>query len=70
LTAVSLSSHGRGFGILQKKCLRWYSADGTYLGSILAKDPIRRVYCTGERIVVETRQQRATVDGAPNWWSE
>jgi hypothetical protein len=57
-----------GFGILQKKCLRWYSADGTYLGSVLTKDPIRRVYCAGERLVVETRQQRATVERAPNWW--
>jgi hypothetical protein len=58
-----------GIGILQKKCLRWYSADGTYLGSILAKDPIRRVYCAGERVIVETRQQRATIEGTPNWWN-
>jgi hypothetical protein len=58
-----------GFGILQKKCLRWYNADGTYLGSVLSKDPIRRVYCAGEQLVVETRQQRAIIEGAPNWWN-
>lgn len=57
-----------GFGILQKKCLRWYSSGGSYLGSVLAKDPIRRAYCAGEQLVMETRQHRGTVTGAPNWW--
>lgn len=57
-----------GFGILQKKSLRWYGTDGTYLGSVLAKDPIRRMYCADGELVIETRQQRGIVAGAPNWW--
>jgi hypothetical protein len=38
------------------------------LGSILSKDPIRRVYCSAEGLVVETRQRRAVVSGAQAWW--
>src|SRR6202162_2889356 len=55
----------RGFGLLEKKRLRWFNAKGGLLGSILSKDPIRRVYCSAEGMVVETRQHRAVVRGAP-----
>lgn len=56
------------FGLLEKKRLRWFREDGRYLGSIVSKDPIRRVYAAGEGIVVETRQRRAVVQGVPTWW--
>ena len=56
------------FGLIEKKCLRWFREDGRYLGTVLSKDPIRRVYATGEGMVVETRQRRAIVEGAPTWW--
>jgi hypothetical protein len=56
------------FGLLEKKCFRWFNKEGGLLGSILSKDPIRRVYCSSEGIVVETRQRRAVVSGAPAWW--
>jgi len=57
-----------GFGLLEKKRLRWFRQDGQYLGSVLSKDPIRRVYATSDGMVVETRQRRATVHGVPGWW--
>lgn len=57
-----------GFGLLEKKRLRWFREDGQYLGSVLAKDPIRRVYAHSEGITVETRQRRAIISGAPQWW--
>ena len=57
-----------GFGLLEKKRLRWFSSDGQYLGSVLTKEPIRRVYRTTDNLVIETRQFRATVAGAPEWW--
>ncbi|MCI0430651.1 MAG: J domain-containing protein [Rhodospirillales bacterium] len=57
-----------GFGLLEKKRLRWFREDGRYLGSIASKDPIRRVYSTGDGMVVETRQRRAVVQGVPTWW--
>ncbi len=57
-----------GFGLLETKRLRWFSQDGRYLGSIVSKDPIRRVYSAGERTVVETRQRRAVVAGVSAWW--
>ena len=56
------------FGLLEKKRLRWFREDGRYLGSVVSKDPIRRVYSTGNRMAVETRRQRAIVDGVPTWW--
>jgi len=57
-----------GFGLLEKKRLRWYSAGGKYVGSVVAKDPIRRVYWAYGSMVVETRQSRAVIEGVPNWW--
>jgi DnaJ-domain-containing protein 1 len=57
-----------GFGLLEKKRLRWYRSDGTYSGSVVSKDPIRRVYYAAQELVVETRKNRAIVQGAPSWW--
>ncbi len=57
-----------GFGLLEKKRLQWFNEDGTYLGSILSKDPIRRVYTTSDGVVIETRQRRAVLKGIPTWW--
>lgn len=57
-----------GFGLLQKKRLRWFREDGRYLGSVITKAPIRRVYSSGEAMTVETRQRRATLLGVPTWW--
>jgi len=57
-----------GFGLLEKKRLRWFSPAVELLGSILSRDPIRRVYCSAKAMVVETRQRRALIGGAPRWW--
>ncbi len=57
-----------GFGLLEKKRIRWFLEDGRYLGAVLSRDPIRRVYATDEGMVVETRQRRALVEGVPTWW--
>jgi hypothetical protein len=57
-----------GFGLLEKKRLRWFSKEGGYLGAVLSKDPIRRVYCSANAMVVETRQRRAVISGAPRWY--
>ena len=77
-TVIDTSSHSikvddiivlqTGFGLLEKKRLRWFQADGQYLGSVASKDPIRRVYWTGAEMVVETRQRRAIIQGPPKWW--
>ncbi len=56
------------FGLLEKKRLRWFREDGRHLGSLVSKDPIRRVYSKGGGIVIETRQRRAVVQGVPTWW--
>jgi|GEM_PF-516812 len=58
-----------GFGLLEKKRLRWFWEDGTHLGGIVTKNPIRRVYHQGEKdLVVETRQRKAVIRGVPGWW--
>ena len=58
-----------GFGLLEKNCLRWFDQEGAFLGSILSQDPIRRVYCAADALVMETRQRRAVIRGAPPWWA-
>jgi hypothetical protein len=57
-----------GFGLLESKRLRWFREDGTYVGSGLSKDPIRRVYQADKDMTVETRQRRAVIRGVPGWW--
>ena len=57
-----------GFGLLEKKRFRWFHEEGTYLGSIVTKNPIRRVYYRRDGLVVETRQRRALIRGVPAWW--
>lgn len=57
-----------GFGLLEKKRFRWFHEDGTYLGAIVAKNPIRRVYYTSQGMVVETRQHKTTIAGLMSWW--
>jgi hypothetical protein len=57
-----------GFGLLSGKQLRWFREDGLHLGFVRTKDPIRRVYYRSGSLVVETRQQRATVRAMADWW--
>ena len=56
-----------GFALLEDKQLRYFLRDGQYLGSIIARDPIRRVYSAKEEMIVETRRHRAVIAGAPEW---
>lgn len=57
-----------GFGLLQKKCFQWFREDGTHLGTVVTKNPIRRVYYNPKGMVVETRQRKAIVGGVKSWW--
>jgi len=58
----------RGFGLLQAKQFHWYTHAGQVLGEVKTRDPIRRVYCGGEGLVVETRSHRGIIGGAQRWW--
>lgn len=58
----------KGFGLLESKKLQWYQEDGTYMGSVVSKHPIRRVYTKNENVIIETRQNRAVIEGMPDWW--
>jgi len=57
-----------GFALIEKRRLRWFRENGDHLGTVITKEPIRRAYHTGEHLVVETRQRRARIAGAPSWW--
>ena len=57
-----------GFGFLQRKRFQWFREDGTHLGTIATKNPIRRIYYTPQGMVVETRQRRAIISGVTSWW--
>lgn len=56
-----------GFGLLETRTLRWFGKDGQLLGTVLSKGPIRRIYCSGEGLVVESRRRRGR-QRAPRWW--
>lgn len=58
-----------GFGLLEPKAFTWFAPGGTELGTVRARDPIRRVLSAPDGLLVETRRHRATVRGAPVWWS-
>lgn len=57
-----------GFGLLEKRRFRWFRSDGLHLGTVMTKNPIRRVYQAPAGMVVETRQRRATIGGVKSWW--
>lgn len=57
-----------GFGLLKKRRFRWFTEHGLLLGTVITKDPIRRVYHGPKGLVVETRTHRGIVRGAPTWW--
>ena len=57
-----------GFGLLEKKRIRWFHEDGQYMGTVASKDPIRRVYSSDDNFIVETRRQRAVIRGVPTLW--
>ena len=56
-----------GFFLHQAKRIRAFRKDGGFLGSLLSKDPIRRLYQAGADTVIETRTRRAVVSGIPVW---
>jgi hypothetical protein len=57
-----------GFALVGQKSFTWFTSEGKRVGSIETKDPLRRVAYTADGLVVETRQHRAYVSGAPAWW--
>jgi len=57
-----------GIGLLEKNRFRWLSEDGTPVGTVLSRDPIRRVYWTPTGLIVESRQRRSTISGQKSWW--
>ena len=57
-----------GFGLLGQKTFTWFSQEGRRVGAVTTRDPIRRVISTDGNLVVETRQHRAKITGAPPWW--
>lgn len=56
-----------GFFLHDPKRVRAFRKDGGFLGSVLSKDPIRRLYQAGTDTVIETRTRRAVVSGIPIW---
>lgn len=58
----------RGIALLEPKALTWFTPDGARVGRVTTADPLRRAFRTPQGLVVETRQHRAVIDGAPAWW--
>jgi hypothetical protein len=57
-----------GFGLLEPKRFRWFHEDAVHLGTVVTRDPIRRVYYSPLGMIVETRTSRAVIGGVDTWW--
>lgn len=57
-----------GIGLLEKNRFRWLNKDGSYVGSVLSKDPLRRAYWTPSGLILESRKKRVTIAGPSSWW--
>ncbi len=53
----------KGFGLLDSKCLQWFTPSGAKVGEIITRDPIRALYDSNDGAVLETRQHRTVVKG-------
>ena len=60
----------RGFALLEPKALTWFTPSGQRIGAVRTKDPLRRAVSVPRGMIVETRQHRAIVHGAPSWWTD
>jgi hypothetical protein len=67
---LRFADRGRGFALIEPKAVTWYTPERLRVGSVETKDPLRRVLSTQGGLVVETRQHRARIDGAPSWWAD
>lgn len=53
-----------GFAFINGKQLQWFSPEGTVLGEVIARDPIRAVYASADGdAVLESRQHRVRIAG-------
>jgi len=59
----------RGFALLEPKALTWFTPSGQRVGAVRTKDPLRRAVSVPQGMIIETRQHRAIVHGAPAWWT-
>lgn len=57
-----------GYGLLERKRFRWFREDALHLGTVVTRDPIRRVYYASPGMIVETRTSRAVIGGVDTWW--
>lgn len=57
-----------GVGLLAEKAFTWLSPSGQLIGTVRSRDPIRRVLRTTAGLLIESRQKRALIQGAPVWW--
>jgi hypothetical protein len=57
-----------GVILWDEKTVTWLGPDGKRVGQVATRDPVRRVICGEGGWVVQTRQHRAVVLGAPDWW--
>jgi hypothetical protein len=74
ITLVDISKGGdiivaqTGFGLIEKKRFRWFNEIGTHIGTVISKDPLRRVHQKSGELIIETRTQRLRVSGMNPWW--
>ena len=52
-----------GFGLLTSKRFRWFTVDGTKVGELVARDPIRAIHAAEDGTIVQTRQYQVKVCG-------
>ncbi|RLD05008.1 MAG: hypothetical protein DRI65_09660 [Chloroflexota bacterium] len=71
INLIDLTLEGRllgarnGFYLVAEKKISVHNRQGEELGEIISKHPIRAVYESGEKLIVESRQHRAVIEITP-----
>lgn len=58
-----LFATNRGFGLLTSKRLQWFRPDGTKVGEVHSRDPLRAVHATDDGAIVKTTRHAVVVRG-------
>lgn len=58
-----------GFGLVSEKSFRWFEPDGSFVGEVTTRHPIRLIHPIPGGILVSTRQHSVEVKGPPAWWT-
>jgi hypothetical protein len=58
-----------GLILVSDRRIRYFDFDGKLRGEILSAKPLYQIYQIENKLIIETRQNRAAISGSPHWWN-